>query len=108
MNKSGQLIMIRLLMFFMLIATVVALIPAMRDVLDIAQGSDALNCQGFIDRDATANKNLTYNASLESESLACLAIDLYIPYLLLVVLIGGITYILFRPSGGAPSDEFGF
>ena len=92
-NKRGQMIMVQLLIFFMAISVMVAMIPAIREMLDIAQQSDGLNCPGYYYNGDSGNI-LSYNASLTKNTLACLAIKLYLPYIILVVLIGGVTKLI--------------
>ena len=93
MNKRGQMIMIQLLFLLMTIAVLVSLIPAINSLLNIAQQSDSLNCQGY-SFNGNENHTLSYNASLASNTLACLSIRLYLPYIILVVLIGGVSKLL--------------
>ena len=100
MNNRGQMIMINLLFLFMAIATVVALIPALSTILQMAQQSDGLNCPGY-SYQGNPNHSLSYNASLQSSTLACLAINLYLPYIVLAVLIGGVSKLLL--GGGTPA-----
>lgn len=98
-NKRGQMIIINLLFLFMAIATVVALIPALSTILKMAQQSDGLNCPGY-SYQGDPNNTLSYNDSLQSSTLACLAINLYLPYIVLAVLIGGVSRLLI--GGGQP------
>lgn len=103
-NNKGQMIIIQLLFLFMTIAVLVAMIPALNSILNIAQQSDYLNCQGYV-FDGNANNTLSYNSSLASNTLACLSIRLYLPYIILVVLIGGVSKLLVdRAFGGAPQQ----
>jgi len=90
---------INLLFLFMAIATVVALIPALSTILQMAQQSDGLNCPGYSYQGDPAAK-LSYNDTLQSSTLACLAINLYLPYIVLAVLIGGVSRLLM--GGGQP------
>ena len=92
-NKGGQMIMINLLFLFMAIAVVVSLIPALSTILNMAQQSDGLNCPGYV-YGGSASHPLSYNSTIESNTLACLSIDLYLPYILLAVLISGTTRVL--------------
>lgn len=98
-NKRGQMIIINLLFLFMAIAVVVALIPALSTILQMAQQSDGLNCPGYSYQGNSAHI-LSYNVSLQSSTLACLAINLYLPYIVLAVLIGGVSRLLI--GGGQP------
>jgi len=99
-NKRGQMIMINLLFLFMAIATVVALIPALSTILQMAQQSDGLNCPGYYYQGDNTS-SLSYNNSLQSSTLACLAINLYLPYIVLAVLIGGVSRLLMGGQQGS-------
>jgi hypothetical protein len=92
-DKRGQMIMINLLFLLMTIAVLVAMIPAMNAMMKIAQQSDGLNCAGYR-HNGDANDSLSYNSSYQSNTLACLAIDLYLPYIVLAVLIGGVSKLI--------------
>jgi len=97
-NKRAQMIMINMLFLFMSIAIVIAFIPALQEMLGIAQQSDGLNCPGYVDWTNTPNKS--YNSSYETNTLACMAIDLYMPYIVLAVLIGGVSKLLMSRAPG--------
>lgn len=100
MNKKGQMIIIQLLFLFMTIVVLVALIPALRDIIDIAQQSDGLNCAGYY-YNGNAGHVLSYNSSLSTNTTACLAIKLYLPYIVLVVLIAGVTRLFYGQAQSA-------
>jgi hypothetical protein len=95
-SKKAQInIMVGLLIGFMVVTTLVALIPGMVDILNIAKQSDNLNCNGY-SYEGDASHTLSYNATIGTQSsIACLAITLYIPYLVLAVLIGLVMKILY-------------
>lgn len=93
MNNKGQQIMVNLLLFVMLIAVLISLIPALSAMLNIAQQSDELNCAGYVDN-GNPNSTLSYNSSLATNTLACVAIRLYLPYIVLIVLVGGVSKLL--------------
>ena len=101
-NNRGQMIMINLLFLLMTIAVLVALIPALSDMLSISQQSDGLNCLGYVHNGDTGNV-LSYNASMETNSLACLAINMYLPYIVLAVLIMAVSGLL---AGGMNRPTF--
>lgn len=92
-DTKGQMILINLLFLFMTIAAVVALIPALSTILKMAQQSDGLNCPGYCYQ-GDCTHSLSYNSSLQTSTLACLAINLYLPYIVLAVLIGGVSKLL--------------
>jgi hypothetical protein len=105
MNNKGN-IMISLLLFVMSLGIVIAFISPINSFLNLAQSSDALNCQGYI-ANGNVNDTLSFNSTLNGGSsgspIGCLALKLYLPYILLIFLIGGIAAVL---SG--KSDQSGF
>ena len=101
-DRGGQAMIVGILFLFMTITVMIAMIPALKSILNIAKQSDNLNCAGFdYEGSGTVGDNiLDYNSSLETDTTACLAINLYLPYILLIVLIGGVTKLLYDKSGG--------
>ena len=92
-NKRGQILMINLLFLLMSVAVMIALIPEFNTLLNMSQQSTALNCQGYY-YNGNPNNTLSYNASLPTNTLACLSIDLYLPYIIMAVLIAGVSRVL--------------
>ena len=96
MNKRGN-IMLSLIIFIMALGVMIAFISPITELLDIAQQSDNLNCKGFIydgDSTNTLSFNSTKHGGASGSPIACLSIKLYLPYLLLVFLIGGMSAVL--------------
>jgi len=113
MNKKGN-IMISLLFFIMGLGVLIAFISPINSFLDIAQQSDGLNCKGFI-YDGQINHTLSFNSTIDGGAsgspIACLTLKLYLPYILLVFLIGGLAGVLAGRTenvffGTAGGDEF--
>lgn len=97
MDKKGSLLdlPINLLMIFIAITFLVALIPAFAEMQDTAQQSDSLNCVGF-KYNGDANAVLSYNATIGTKSsIGCMAIKLYIPYIVLGVLVAGVAILFY-------------
>jgi hypothetical protein len=93
MNKRGQVMMINLLFLLMTVAVMIALIPEFNILLNMAQQSNALNCQGYY-YNGDVNNTLSHNATLPTNTLACLSISLYLPYIIMAVLIAGVSRVL--------------
>jgi len=95
-NKKGN-IMIGLLVFIMGLGVMIAFISPINSFIDIAQQSDGLNCKGYIHNGNTGD-TLSFNESLDGNNsgnpIACISIKLYLPYLLLVFLVGGLSAVL--------------
>jgi hypothetical protein len=93
MNKRGQVMMINLLFLLMTVAVMIALIPEFNTLLNMAQQSNALNCQGY-SYNGDVNNSLSHNNTLPTNTLACLSISLYLPYIVMAVLIAGVSRVL--------------
>lgn len=99
MNKRGN-IMINILFFVMSLLVVAALIPVIKVGIDWTQQSNAMNCYGYV-YNGNPNSPLSYNGSLQADnqtsgnSFGCAVTKLYIPYILLVFLIFGVSKILY-------------
>lgn len=99
-------IIMSLLFFIMGLAVMVSFISPINEMLDLAQQSDSLNCKGFI-----YNGNVTHplsfnnvtNGGQSGSPGACLFLKLYLPYLLMAFLIGGISLVL----GGRGAELIG-
>jgi len=112
-NKKGSLMSlpINLLMLFITITFLVALIPGFAEMVDMAQQSDGMNCVGYAhDGHLPGTDSLSYNATLsgKTSSIGCLAIKLYIPYIVLGVLIAGVALIFYgRSTMGGDQPQYG-
>jgi len=106
MNTKAN-IMMSLLFFIMGLGVLIAFISPINSFLNMAQQSSALNCQGYI-ANGNVNDTLSFNSSLNGGSsgspIGCLALKLYLPYILLVFLIGGVAAVL---SGKSEQLPFG-
>lgn len=100
-NKAQGNIMLNLMFFVLGLGVLVAFISPINTFLNLAQQSDSLNCNGYI-FNGDVNHTLSFNSSLNGGNsgspLACLALKLYLPYILLIFLIGGIAAVLANRS----------
>lgn len=105
MNNRGN-IMLGLLFFIMALGVMVVFISPINDMLNLMQQSDSLNCKGYI-YEGNVNHTLSFNSTLNGGAsgspLGCLAFKLYLPYIILTFLIGGLAAVL----GGKAIDWFG-
>ena len=102
MNNKGSLMSlpINLLMLFITVTFLIALIPGFVEMQDMAQQSDQLNCKGFV-YNGNAGDPLSYNATIGTKSsIGCMAIKLYLPYIILGVLIAGVALIFYGKAMG--------
>lgn len=115
-DKKGQMLVVGLMIMSMAIILFIALLPAIKSVMDDARGCDYLNCADFVDKDATnaancGSTNQTYNSTFDEDKLACTILDLGIPYLILGVLVALIAKLisgrLVEPVQEAP-PQYGY
>jgi len=99
---------VNLLMLFIVVTFLIALIPGFVDILDVAQQSDGLNCAGYV-YETNVSHPLSYNATMGTKSsIGCMAMKLYLPYIVLGVLISAVAAILYGRSiggGGGGSEQ---
>jgi hypothetical protein len=83
------------------LGVLISFISPINSFLNMAQTSDNLNCYGYVyngDVNSTWSFNSTLNNGASGSPLACLALKLYLPYILLIFLIGGISAVLSNRS----------
>jgi len=91
-------------MAFIAVTFFIALLPGFIQMMNMAQNSENLNCHGYVDYN---DASLSANASrAEASSIACLAIKLYLPYIVLAVLIGLVASI-FYGRATSPGESIG-
>ena len=109
-DRRGNLMSlpINLLVLFISVTFLVALIPAFVEILNNAQQSDNLNCVGY-KVDGDASNALSYNSTIGTRSsVGCMAIKLYIPYIVLGVLIAGVAMIFYGKGIGGGGADTGY
>jgi len=98
MNKKGGLMELpqNLLFLFMVVGILVGIVPGISTMIDVARQSDGLNCVGYV-HDGNAGNTLSYNSTIGTRStLGCLALTLYVPYIVLGVLIAGVAALFYQ------------
>lgn len=97
-NKRGQMLMIGIMVLIMALLIFVATLPAIQTVIDETRQCDNLNCDGYIDPEASgagcSSTNRSYDPTLSKNALSCTILDLAVPFVILGVLIGLITKLL--------------
>lgn len=101
-NRNGQMMLVNLLFLVMVIGAMIGLLPMLSELLNMAQQSDGLNCKGYYYQ-GNPNSTLSYNVSLQTNTLACLGLDLYLPYIVLAILVAGVTKLI---SGGNQPNPY--
>ena len=106
-DKRGEGLMdlpINLLMMFICVTFLVALIPGLNSIIGSAQSVDSLNCHGYVDYDDSSQS--ANSARAEASEIGCLAIKLYIPYIVLGVLVAVVALIFYGRAGAGGSGAF--
>lgn len=108
-SKGGFInLIVGIVMGFMVVTMLVTLLPGFTEMIDVAQGSNYLNCVGYVDNRDDGG-NYTYNTTIGTKStIACLGMKLFLPYIVLGVLIALIVKILYdRGMGGQSQNPYG-
>ena len=111
-NKSGQMMMIGIMILVMAVLITIATLPAMQSVMDDTRKCDAMNCEGYVDPDASgtgcSSTNRSYDPTLSQNALSCTILDLFLPFLILGIMIGLITKLLHGGLVDAPQPQYGY
>lgn len=97
-NARGQMFMVGIMILIMSLIIFIATIPAVSITMDDARGCSNLNCNGYVDQDASgagcSATNQSYLPSGNKNALSCTIADLVIPFIILGVLIALITMLM--------------
>lgn len=109
-NKRGQMMMIGIMVLIMAMLIFVATLPAISSTIDETRQCNNLNCEGYIDPDASGasctSSNRSYDSTLSENALSCTILDLAIPFVILGVLIGLITKLLHGGLVDRPEPQY--
>lgn len=85
-NVKGQVAIFGIMMFIFTFAFALICIPALKDLISVARDSSHLDCN---------------NSSISTgTSATCMIVDLYLPYFIAVILVGGAAWIFARTAFG--------
>jgi hypothetical protein len=109
-NNKGQVIIVNIVMLVMALLVFMALIPVIKSQVDGARHYTSLNCVDTVRVCGAAGIGTSspcYNSTYaKSETVACAMIDLYIPYIVIIVLLAGAAKLManrmdsmFMPAG---------
>jgi len=112
-NNRGQAMIMGILMLVMAVIVFIAVLPAISNVIDTTKQCDNLNCEGFVDSDASSgatcsSTNRSYMSDETQNDFACTILDLGIPYLILAVLIGLVTKLVAGKMVDPVQPEYGY
>ncbi len=100
----GMLILIFAVIFF------IATIPAIAEIANTPRGCTYLNCAGYVDVEASGtacgSANQSYVNTIDSNTLGCTTMDLFIPLLILGVLVGLISKLMSGQLTDAPQPVY--
>jgi len=99
MNNKGQMIVFNLMMLLIVIVVFMAFIPIFQETIANARGSDGLNCYSTLSNCTAGDPEPCYDASIESQTTSCLIMDIYLPYIIIVVLLMGVAGLMAGRSG---------
>ncbi|MCK9370010.1 hypothetical protein M0R04_08915 [Candidatus Dojkabacteria bacterium] len=98
-NKQGQVLIINILVLVMTIVVFAAMLPILSETLNNSKDQTSLNCPSLASLPtgscSTPGSGMPcYNSSVPKQTVACAMIDLYVPYIVIVVLIAGVAKLM--------------
>jgi len=109
-NKKGQAFLIGIMIAIMALLIFVSTLPAVKETINTARGCSYLNCNGYVDTDASgagcSGSNQTYYSAYEVDTLACTILDLAIPFLILGILVAIIYKVMRGENMDAPQQGY--
>lgn len=93
-DKRGQVMIINMVMLVMAIVVFVGILPVIRDSIETTRDQATLNCKSNINKCNVNSAAPCYNSSIRTETVGCAMIDLYIPYIVIIVLIAGVAKLI--------------
>jgi hypothetical protein len=111
MNNKAQMggglgMIIGIIFLFMTIVVLVGFLPAINEMIYEQRGQTSLNC--------VSSKNVCgagqldtycYNSTKDSDTTSCTIFSIYTPFILIVVLVGGVGGILYGRSVAPPQQQ---
>jgi len=108
-NNRGQMIVFNLLLLVIVVVVFMALIPVFKETIANARGSGGLNCVSTTRVCNSGDAEPCYNASMDVQRTSCLVLDIYLPYIIVVVLIMGVGALVGQRAGmfgGQPQPQY--
>ena len=83
----------------MSIVLFMALIPVFQDSIATARGSDGLNCVSTTSLCNAGDAEPCHNATMDVQTTSCLILDIYLPYIIIIVLLMGVGALMSQKAG---------
>jgi len=108
MNNRGEVTIIGIVSYLVIIIFLVTFTPAFNSVFDISKDSEHFNCPAFdADKSGTVGDNYRdYNASLPSDTMACVGSSYGVGLLSVIIVFGGAALLLTRGSSNPVASQF--
>ncbi len=98
-NRRGQMLVFGILFLVITVVVFMAMIPVFQETISNARGSDGLNCVSTTSLCNTGDSEPCYNATMDVQTTSCLVLDIYLPYIIVVVLIAGVGALMSQRAG---------
>ena len=107
-GNKGQMMIMSLMILVMVILVLTAFIPVIKQSFDTLKNQDSLNCKSSKYVCPTSSPGgWCYNATRETETTTCLIVDIFLPYLVIAILIGGVAWVLAKGFGQGQQQGYG-
>ena len=110
MNNKAQAgglgMIIGIIFLFMTIVVLVGFLPAINSMIAQQRGQQSLNCISSKNVCGAGQLDIyCYNATKDSDTTSCMIFSIYSPFILIVVLVGGVGGILYGRSMAPPPTQ---
>ena len=104
-GQAGMGMIFELIMLVLVILILTAFMPVIQDSLDTQRNYDVLNCKSTtMVCDPALTQDWCYNDTLDTETTTCLILDIFLPFIVIAILIGGVGLVLVGRGSGAPQQ----
>jgi hypothetical protein len=100
-SKRAEISIYGIISFLIVVVFLVAFTPAFNSIFGMSKDSQHFNCPGYdSDNSGTVGDNFyDYNASLNSDTMACVGSSYGLGLLAIIVIFGGAAFLITRGSG---------
>lgn len=95
-SKKAEISIYGIMTYLIVIVFLVSFTPAFQSMFGMSKDSQHFNCAGYTN---SAHPELSYNASLDTDEMACIGSEYGVGLLAIIVVFGGAAYLITRGSG---------
>jgi hypothetical protein len=95
-SKKAEISIYGIISYLVIIVFLVAFTPAFTAMFGMSKDSQHFNCVGYTN---AGHPELSYNASIDTDTMACIGSQYGVGLLAIIVIFGGAAFLITRGSG---------